>query len=124
LEGYLLQKNSIILLPVQLMHYDPNVFEDPDTFDVERWIPMDDEPETVRRQKRQNASLRPFGGGSSLCSGRIMAEQEVLLMAATLLTRFDLQFVLGTPSFRHNPRSLGMMSPMEDLRVRFKARSR
>ncbi|KAH8588920.1 cytochrome P450 [Bisporella sp. PMI_857] len=125
LEGYMLRKNSIVLLPVQVLHYDPNVFERPNTFDAERWISTkEEEPETLRRQKKQNASLRPFGGGSSICSGRLLAEQEVLLMAATLLTRFDICIEPDQPIFRHNPRSLGIMSPLEDIRVKFKARGK
>ncbi|KAL1984584.1 hypothetical protein VTN96DRAFT_8886 [Rasamsonia emersonii] len=122
LQGYTLKRGSVVLLPVQLLHFDPDVFDDPHTFNPDRWIPGDeDDARTAQKQKRQNANLRPFGGGSGICSGRFVAEQEALLAAATLLTQCDFHVEAGQ-TFQLNPRSLGIMSPLRDIRVRLTRR--
>lgn len=109
LEGFILRKGSLVFLPVQLMHYNPDIFADPTKFDPRRWIGGED--------KRQNSSLRAFGGGTSICSGRFLAEQETLLIAATFLLRFDIKMGPSQKPFKHNPRALGIMGPTRDIEL-------
>ncbi|PLN76123.1 cytochrome P450 [Aspergillus taichungensis] len=115
LEGFTLHKGSLVFLPVQLMHYNPDVFEDPTKFDPNRWIGGED--------KRQNSSLRPFGGGSSICSGRFLAEQETLLIAAIFLLRFDIKIKSPQKPFKRNPRALGIMGPLRDIELELRPRT-
>ncbi|KAK5988353.1 6-hydroxymellein synthase cdmE [Cladobotryum mycophilum] len=129
LEGYVLRKGSVILLPVRLLHFDEDVFPSANKFMPERWIfssedvSHDELDEKKARflesQRKQQASLRAFGGGTSLCSGRHIAEKEVLSLVSTLLLLFDFDIKdVGAvkapddgsiePVIRLNPRSLGM----------------
>ena len=66
---------------------------------------------------------RPFGGGTTLCSGRFLARREVLAFVAILLWRYDIDMVgegeqlLGVrgkpfPKLNLGKPSLGIASPM------------
>ncbi len=130
LEGYVLKKGSVILLPVRLLHFDENVFPDPESFEPRRWMSslgpsasINEQDEETQKQKKQNASLRSFGGGAGLCSGRYVAEQEILSTVATMLLLFDIELATGQDQFKLNPRSLGIMSPANDLIVRIRKRT-
>lgn len=120
-EGYVLEKGSVLLLPVRLMHFDADVFDDPDSFVPERWIVDPNDAEAAAKQSRQNNSLRPFGGGTGMCSGRYIAEMEVLSTAATLLLLFDIELEAGQ-EVGLNPRALGVMEPLRDPKVRIRRR--
>jgi cytochrome P450 len=128
-KGYILRKGSVVLLPVRLMHFDSNIFPDPDKFEPERWTTSltanTDErlkQAAMQSQRKQNASLRSFGGGTGLCSGRFVAEYEILSSVATILLLFDIEFENGEDNFQLNPRSLGIMRPLRDPKVRYRRR--
>ena len=128
LEGYALKRGGVVLLPVRLLHFDEEVFHEPEKFLPERWIydlPQDatEEEHSLMAQKRQrqSANLRTFGGGTGLCSGRFVAEQEMLSTVSTMLMLFDIELV-GDGALELNPRSIGIMSPAKEPRVRIRKR--
>jgi cytochrome P450 len=128
-EGYTLRKGSVVLMPVRLMHFNTDIFPAPERFDPERWIvdlPADASKEetaaALQKQKKQNASLRSFGGGVGLCSGRYVAEQEILSTVSTVLLLFDIELEKDQGSFELNPRSLGIMSPAKELDIKIRKR--
>lgn len=112
IEGYLVKRGSVLLMPVQLMHFDENVFPDPREIRPERWMTTDQE-----QLKRMNNTMRPFGGGTSLCSGRYVAEHEIIGVVSTLLLMFDVKFKHGSADWEFNPRSIGVMGPKKDPTV-------
>ncbi|KAK3324364.1 cytochrome P450 [Cercophora scortea] len=75
-------------------------------------------------------SFVPFGGGPSICPGRVFARQEILLTLAMIVTRFDVEFVAwtkldGSPSDRpahDDPKYIGSAAvpPDRDMKVRWK----
>ena len=128
LDGYSLKRGGVVLLPVRLLHLNAEVFSDPEKFIPERWIydlpPNATEEERIvgaQKQKKQNANLRSFGGGTGLCSGRFVAEQEILSTASTMLMLFDIE-LLGDEGFELNQRSIGIMSPVKEPNVRIRKR--
>src|SRR4051794_27166131 len=42
-----------------------------------------------KRIREQQAHLRPFGGGASLCPGRHFAQQEIFITVAVLATAYE-----------------------------------
>lgn len=122
LEGYVVKTGSVVLLPVQLLHFNPAVFPDPQLIDPERWIDSEQDERQKERLKQQNLHLRSFGGGTGLCSGRFVAEQEVISVVSTILLLFDLEFITPVEKFRFNPRSIGIMSPAEGIVVKLRRR--
>ncbi|MBX2801526.1 MAG: cytochrome P450 [Myxococcales bacterium] len=65
---------------------DPRWFDDPLTFDPDRWLGA---------KERPRFSYFPFGGGPRVCVGNHFALLEIRLMLATLLQRFQLVEVAG-----------------------------
>lgn len=124
IEGFVVRPGSVVMIPVHLLHFDEKVFEDPHEIDPTRWIarPKDTRVE-AERLKKQSSSLRSFGGGTGLCSGRFVAEQEIISVVSTILLLFDMEFVTPVADFKLNPQSIGIMSPTKDPVVRLKRRT-
>lgn len=126
IEGYTVKKGSVLLLPTRNMHFEERVFHHPYEFNPWRWV-LDENPSSSsasgkvspEQLKRQNNSLRPFGGGTGVCSGRFIAEQEVMMAAAVLLHLFEFEFQPGQsiPSPNLNPQGLAAMYPLVDPKV-------
>lgn len=126
-EGYTLKQGSVILMPIALMHYDPNLFPQPYEVIPERWslVEGEDAEKEKARLKRQALSLRSFGGGTGLCSGRFVAEEEVLLLVSSLLLMCDVEWDESWRSKYHfDPRSFGIMSPAKKPMVRMRLHSK
>jgi oxysterol 7-alpha-hydroxylase len=119
LKGYLLRQGSVILIPVQLLHYNTDVFPDPERFDPQRWVFDESNNDAAVKQKQMMAHLRPFGGGGGICSGRFVAEEEVILAAATLVIKYD--FVIQNKVELH-PMALGIMSPKKGVWVKMQSK--
>jgi len=121
LDGYLLQKGSLVLMPVQLMHFGAEFLPDAKTFQPERWLNADEE-----RLKRQRMVMRPFGGGTSLCSGRFVAELEIIGVVSVLLEMLDVKFEKGhlENQWEFNPRSIGVMAPKKDVMAWVRSREK
>ncbi|TFK62657.1 cytochrome P450 [Pluteus cervinus] len=102
--GFTLKKGHNVICPSYLQHQAPEYFGEeppPKLFDPERYL----QPVLKEKGKPANSSMiRAFGGGVSLCSGRHFAGNEVLSLAATVVWRYDIEFVRGdwvkmTPRF-------------------------
>jgi cytochrome P450 len=116
LEGYVVRKGSVILMPTALLHHS-DLFPRADQVDPERWTGED----AVVQQRSK--SIRTFGGGMGMCSGRYAAEQEVIGLVSKLLTLFDIEFEDSwKDKFHFDPKSLGIMHPAGSPMVRLKKR--
>lgn len=119
-----LRAGARLLVPHRQLHLDPRIFGDAAaSFD----------PDRFRRQQQQQATLarspgfRPFGGGVTLCPGRFLARQEVLMFVATLMWRYEVRVVRtvgvddgggrdnngGFPRPRDSHPPLGIMGPIK-----------
>ncbi len=126
-DGYILRKGSVVLMPVRVLHFHEKVYDEPEKFDPKRWISSPNESKEgntafLQKLKRQNASLRTFGGGSGLCPGRYVAEQEILTSVSMMIMMFDMELERGQAPPRPDPRNLMGMSPIKDPRVKIKRR--
>jgi unspecific monooxygenase len=72
----------MFLIPTQLMHSDPRLFEAPASFRPERFA--GDAPQAPR------GAFMPFGTGPRVCLGQHLALAEATAIAAMLLQRFAL----------------------------------
>lgn len=82
LGGYTLPAKTLFTVPVQLMHHDPHSFPEPLRFQPERFAK--DAPAIPR------GAYLPFGTGPRVCLGQHLAFNEMLVIAALLLTRYQL----------------------------------
>lgn len=133
-EGYSVKKGSVILMPVRIMHFEPDVFEDPWTFNPWRWVSANEQTTGLsspkagkaspEQLKRQNKSLRPFDGDTGVCSGQFVAEQ-VMMGAAILFYLFDFKSEprQEIPRPNSNPRGQGATYPLVDPKVNITRRN-
>ncbi|RYP10555.1 hypothetical protein DL765_008059 [Monosporascus sp. GIB2] len=83
LGGKLLRKGNRLMMPQRQLHFSKQAFGDnASEFNPYRFFK---EPAL-----RRNPSLRPFGGGATMCPGRNLAKQTTLAFVATALNKFDI----------------------------------
>lgn len=79
-----LKKNARMVIPYRQMMLDENTFgDDVHVFRYERFL------QNPSLQKHPN--YRPFGGGSSLCPGKALAQKEILTFVALALGKFQVR---------------------------------
>ncbi|MBF5042914.1 cytochrome P450 [Aggregicoccus sp. 17bor-14] len=90
--GYALPARSLVLLSPYVTHRHPGLWDNPEGFDPERFLPE-------RERERPRFAYFPFGGGPRLCIGNQFALMEMVLVLATLATRVRLDLEPGRPFF-------------------------
>jgi cytochrome P450 len=88
--GYPLEAGSLVLLSPWVTHRHPALWENPEGFDPERFLPE-------RERERPRFAYFPFGGGPRLCIGNQFALMELVLVLATLAPRVRLELAPGHP---------------------------
>lgn len=88
---YPVRRDDVLLVLSPILHRDPAVWPDPESFDPHRF-------EFERAEKLPPNSWKPFGNGMRACIGRGFALQEATLFLAMLLQRFDVS--AADPNYR------------------------
>ncbi|TFY63634.1 hypothetical protein EVJ58_g3137 [Rhodofomes roseus] len=82
--GYYIPKGSMIIPNLWAMFHDPEVYQEPETFNPERFSGMNvdryDDPRRI-----------VFGFGRRACPGRYFADNSVWILAASLLATMDVR---------------------------------
>jgi cytochrome P450 len=94
-DGYRLEAGTVAVVSFYAMHRDPNLWDDPLTFDPDRFLPE-------RSQGRSRWQYLPFGGGPRSCIGDHFAMLEATLALATIIRAARIEslnddFPLATP---------------------------
>ncbi|HEV3260224.1 MAG TPA: cytochrome P450 [Gemmataceae bacterium] len=113
LGGYAIRRNSWVYISPYVMHRDPRNFEDPEKFDPGRFAPG-------RADEIPDYAYVPFGGGPRICIGSVLATMEVVLVAATVLQRF--QVSLAPDQKEVEPEIEIVLRPKGGLRMRISDR--
>jgi cytochrome P450 len=79
LEGYTIPEGATVTIPQWIVHRDGRWYDEPTTFDPDRWIDGLELPEYA---------YFPFGGGKRQCIGMRYGRMETKLVVATLLQSF------------------------------------
>lgn len=104
LGGHRIAAKTTVAFSPYLVHRNSDVYEDPDSFDPDRW-------DATRRPQPSRSAFIPFGAGTRKCIGDQLGLIEVVLTLATILSRWRLEPVPGQhvrtiPSAVLNPRGL------------------
>lgn len=83
---YLLKKNSMVLVPNNVIHASPTAWG-PTALASDFYRFM---PEKAPSVKHTRHAFRSFGGAPNLCPGRHFATTEILATLGTLLMRYDI----------------------------------
>lgn len=87
--GFTAAPGTLILSSPFVMHRDARFWDDPLTFNPERW-----ESQSVKEAGQKNIYF-PFGGGIRRCIGESFAWAEGILLLATLARKWKLSLVPG-----------------------------
>ena len=112
LDGYLIKAGSGVFINIYSAHHNPDVWENPEGFDPERFL-----PERINEVPR--FAYLPFGGGPRQCIGNNFALMEAVLALSMITQRFDLNLVPGTDLEPYMP---GTLRPKGGVRVFIKRR--
>jgi cytochrome P450 len=88
--GHRIPAGAEVLIMPWLIHRKPSLWENPDRFDPERFLP---EPVAARPR----FAYIPFGAGPRICIGAAFAVTEAILMLATIAQRYRLRLTPGHP---------------------------
>lgn len=82
--GYLIPKGAVLLPAIRWLLRDPQVYEDPESFDPTRYLPPRNEP---------IPDGLAFGFGRRVCPGRYLADSNLFLTISQMLAVFDISKV-------------------------------
>jgi cytochrome P450 len=116
LGGHRLAAGTSILLSPYALQRDPKLFDEPERFDPDRWLP--DRARAIPR-----GAMIPFGTGPRKCIGERFATIETSIILATFAGRIRLRPISGTtvrpfPKLVLNPKSLLMRVEARDHAAR------
>lgn len=110
--GRALPKAGIAFISVWATHRRADIFENPSTFEPERWL------EGLARRLPRGAYL-PFAEGPRKCLGASFAMQEAVLVLATIARRFSFRPV---DSKEVTPRPAVTLRPAEPVKLTVRSR--
>ena len=112
LNGYPIKANSGIFINIYSTHHNPDVWDNPEGFDPERFL-----PERIKEVPR--FAYIPFGGGPRQCIVNNFALMEAVLALSMIAQRYELDLVPGTDLEPHMP---GTLQPKAGVPVIIKKR--
>jgi len=111
--GYRLKKGDIVIPSLYSIHYHPDLWENPERFDPDRWT-----PELLK--KRTRYEYMPFAAGGRSCIGFAFALQELRIFIATVTRHFHISQE-GTEPIEYDP-EFQLIRPL-NLFIRARRRS-
>ena len=85
-----------ILMPISAIHRDPDIWENPEEFNPERFS-------TENKIKIKNGTYLPFGTGPRQCLGQIYVKLHIKLTVTHLLRNYDLENFENLPKVMERP---------------------
>jgi cytochrome P450 len=105
--GFQIPAKSIVLFNIYGVHRNPNYWDNPDTFDPDRFTPE-------RSQKRPGAAFIPFSIGSRACLGYNLALMQIQLVIAMVARVFRLNVL---PEHPVEPMAMVSLLPRHGIQV-------
>lgn len=114
-DRYVLKKGSILLIPSTELHNNVSVwgasYKD---FDPQRFLSKRD------GGKRPASAYRAYGSGASVCPGRFLAANEIMIILVMMVLKYNLRPVSGGswPLPKSRPHiTTSILTPIEDIQV-------
>ncbi|MFW6320578.1 MAG: cytochrome P450 [Halohasta sp.] len=110
--GYTLPAGSGLMLPQWVVHRSSRWYDDPETFDPDRWS-------AERSRERPRFAFFPFGGGPRHCIGKQFSMLEATVILSTVAQEYTMEY-LGSGELRL--RGSLTMHPQEPVAMRLRER--
>jgi len=111
--GEYIAGNTTVAMSAYVVHRDPKVFPDPETYNPDRWL--------GEAGKELGPFFISFTAGARGCIGRNISYLEQMVLLASILHRYDIE--LADPSFVPERLESNNLHPNE-LPVRLRRRER
>ena len=119
---YAIRQGDLVCLFPYLMHHNPAIFENPEQFQVDRFLATAAPPVFSLHGRRLAMPLMPYGGGVSMCPGRALANTEIKQFVAGLLRRFELRGSgAAVPALDRSRAGLGVLPPKAEFPVHLRS---
>lgn len=119
-QGWSLQKGDCVHAAHDLHSTDPAYYPDPMVWKGDRHIRNSDDG---KKGTADLGSIRPYGGGSSMCKGRAFALKEIMAFTAAIVAVWDIEPQGGEQWKMPKPKqTLGVNGTSDDMRVWLKRR--
>ena len=100
---------------------DPAHFSDPMVWKGDRHIKYSEDD---KRGTSDLGSIRPYGGGNSMCKGRAFAQKEVMAFAAAIIAVWEIEPKGGGEwKMPKHKKATGVYATNDDTRVWLKRRT-
>ena len=107
-EGYELPVGSRLFIATTASHYMDDVFPDPFTFDIDRYLPT--------RNEHHSPGYAPFGLGTHTCLGSRWMELQLAVNVLMIAHYFNIEVDPADYKLKFNP--IPSMKPSKDLKFR------
>lgn len=108
--GYDIPKGSIIWISSYTLHRDPRYWENPNTFNPDRF-----HPDLAKQRSRMH--YIPFGAGPRMCIGNHYAMMEMQLILSSMINKFDFELIGNQEVV---PKALVTLKPDVGIKMRVK----
>ncbi|XP_048868282.1 cytochrome P450 7A1 [Brienomyrus brachyistius] len=127
-ESYRIRKDDVIALYPQLLHFDPEIYEDPLSYKYDRYLDENRQEKTCfyRNGRKLRYYYMPFGSGVTKCPGRFFAVHEIKLFLSLLLSFFEMELLdsgVKVPPLDQSRAGLGILQPTYDVDFRYRLKS-
>ncbi|XP_053324291.1 cytochrome P450 7A1-like [Spea bombifrons] len=127
-EPYNIRKDDIVAFYPQMVHLDPEVYEDPMTFKHDRYLDENLKEKTnfYLKGRKLKYYYLPFGSGKTKCPGRHFAVHEIKQLLTLLISYFDLELVdknTKCPPLDQSRAGLGILQPKHEVDFRYRLKS-
>lgn len=127
-EAYRIRKDDVIALYPPMLHYDPEIYEDPYEYKFDRFLDENgqEKPTFYRKGRRLRYFNMPFGSGVTKCPGRFFAVYEIKQFLSLVLSYFDMELLdpaTKVPPLDQSRAGLGILQPTYDVNFKYKLKS-
>ncbi|KPP76216.1 cholesterol 7-alpha-monooxygenase-like [Scleropages formosus] len=124
-ESYRIRKDDVIALYPPMLHFDPEIYEDPLMYKYDRFLDENGQEKTCfyREGRKLHYYYLPFGSGVTKCPGRFFAVHEIKQFLALLLSYFDMELLepnVTVPPLDQSRAGLGILQPTYDVDFRYR----
>ncbi len=116
--GFEIPAGSHIRMSPLVLHRHPDLWEDPLTFNPDRFIDKTAR-DSFQSLAPQPFSFIPFGAGPRLCAGRNFAMMEMVLIVAKIVQRYKIS---NDPNYFVEMGPLMTLRPKDDIRLKLTRR--
>jgi len=127
-EAYRIRKDDVIALYPPMLHFDPEIYEDPHEFKYDRFLDENDQEKTTffRCGRRLRYYCMPFGSGVTKCPGRFFAMHEIKQFLTLTLSYFEMELLdtaVKVPPLDQSRAGLGILQPTYDVDFKYKLKT-